>query len=84
MSRGFFILALQLAISLCITTVGVWAVTRPRHLQAFINENFALLPEVQPKSLFVSILIRAAGCGLIVYGYTLILNYRAEIAWLGK
>jgi hypothetical protein len=84
MARGIFVFVLQLVVSVGITSIGIWAVLRPKHLQAFINENFALLPTVRPKSFIAPTLIRTAGLGVILYGYMLALNYKDEIVWLGK
>ncbi len=46
MGRGLLFLMLQLGISIGVTAIGIWAIARPSKLQAFINQNFALLPAV--------------------------------------
>jgi hypothetical protein len=84
MARGIFIFVLQFVVSIGITSIGVWAVLRPKHLQAFINENFALLPAVRPGSFIAPTLIRTAGLGLILYGYMLVLNYKDESCGSGR
>lgn len=84
MSRGLLMLVLQMAVSIGVAALGVWALSRPKHLQAFINLNFALLPAVRPSSPFTTTLIRMAGICLILYGYMLASNFKEEIVWLGK
>lgn len=84
MGRGLLIFGIQLLVGIAVTSIGVWAVTLPKRLQGFINENFALLPRVGSRSLIAPMLIRLAGCGLIVYGCFLMLNFKDELVWLGK
>ena len=87
MGRGPFFFIIQGGIILAFTSVGVWAVVRPRHLQGFINENFALFPLVRAGSLstFVtSNLLRLIGLGLIFFGCSLLANFKDEIVWLAS
>ncbi len=84
MGRGILFLMLQLGVSIGVTAIGLWAVTRPGRLQAFINQNFALLPAAGTSSPLVPALMRVAGAGLIFYGVTLASGFKDEIVWLGK
>jgi hypothetical protein len=84
MTRGLFILLLQVAVSIGVTAIGVCAIALPDRLQAFINRNFALLPEPRSGSFVTPVTIRIAGFALILYGYTLALNFMSELVWLGK
>jgi hypothetical protein len=87
MRRGPVFFVIQLGIILTLSSVGVWAVIGPRHLQAFLNENFALLPVVRPGSLstiVASNLLRLAGFGLVFYGCRLLENLKEEMVWLAK
>src|SRR5262245_59992940 len=83
MSRGLFILVLQLGVSIGVAGIGAWAVLLPQHLQNFINLNFALLPACRPGSFITPTLIRAAGVCLMLYSYMLALNFKDELLWLG-
>jgi len=79
------ILLLQLTGSVGVFGVGVWGVVHPVSLQRFLNENFAFLPAVGPKSIVISTLIRLAGIGLILLGSIHLQNFRSEIgAFLGS
>jgi hypothetical protein len=84
MGRGALFLILQLGISIGITTIGLWALVRPAKLQAFLNQNFALLPAAGSEWSLASALMRMAGAGLIFYGITLASGFKDEILWLGK
>jgi len=84
MSRGAFFFIIQLVVGIAITAVGAWAVTRPKHLQEFIHENFALLPAARPQAIVAPTLLRIVGVALILYGCMLLLNYKDELVWLGK
>ena len=53
----------------------------PRHLQHFINSNFALLPSASDKA--TSILLRLLGAFALWYGYTLFSLFRQELSALG-
>jgi hypothetical protein len=87
MGRGALFLILQLGISIGITAIGVWALARPVKLQAFIHQNFALLPaartEWSSEWSLASTLMRIAGAALIFYGVTLTSGFKDEIVWLG-
>jgi hypothetical protein len=84
MGRGLLFLMLQLGISMGVTAIGIWAIARPAKLQAFINQNFALLPAAGTGSPIVPTLMRVTGVGLIFYGLTLASGFKDEIVWLGK
>jgi hypothetical protein len=89
MGRGFFPFILQLGGSIGVIAIGIWAVAQPKHLQGFLNENYGLLPAVRSRSttittVITTAVIRMAGLGLILYGYTLLSNYKAEMILLGK
>jgi hypothetical protein len=81
--RLLTVLILQIVGSFGVLGLGVWAITRPKHFQGFLNDNFALLPTVKPRSFVTSMLIRAAGSGLILLGCTHLLNLRHELVSLG-
>jgi hypothetical protein len=81
--RFFTVLMLQIVGSFGVLGIGVWAITRPKHFQGFLNENFALLPAVKPRSFVTSMLIRAAGSGLILLGCTDLLSLRHELVSFG-
>jgi hypothetical protein len=82
MSRGLFVLAIQLL--LCGTTVclGIWTLIRPKSFQDFVHENFGLLPSVKSGIRPTPLLIRLSSVYLLWYAYTLSNAYRAEILWL--
>ena len=81
MSRGLFIFLVQMIACLGVTGVGLWALLNPRHLQHFINSNFALLPSASDKA--TSILLRLLGAFALWYGYTLFSLFRQELSALG-
>jgi hypothetical protein len=83
MSRGLFVFAVQIFVSLGVTGIGLWALARPRHLQRFINSNFALLPEVKDTVQVTSILLRLIGVFALWYGGTLIDGLHHELVALG-
>jgi len=84
MGRGPIVFVIQLFVSITVTAVGLWAATRPRHFQGFLNENYALVPPVHSSSFVTPTLIRMVGFGLLVYGVMLLINFRNEMIWLGK
>jgi hypothetical protein len=81
MSRGLFIFFVQIIAGLGVTGIGLWGLLRPRHLQQFINTNFALLPAADDKD--TSILLRLLGAFALWYGYTLLCVFRQELTALG-
>jgi len=81
MSRGLFIFLIQIIAGLGVTGIGLWALIGPRHLQQFINSNFALLPAVGDKA--TPVLLRLLGAFMLWYGYTLIGVFRQELSALG-
>jgi hypothetical protein len=81
MSRGLFIFFVQIIACLGVTGTGLWALLRSRHLQQFINSNFALLPAVSDKA--TSVLLRLLGAFALWYGYTLLSVFRQELSALG-
>jgi hypothetical protein len=83
MSRGLFAFVLQLFAGIGVTGVGVWAVTRPRHLQRFINSNFAVLPRVKDTVQVTAVLLWLAGILALWYGGLLIGGFRQELSALG-
>jgi hypothetical protein len=83
MSRGLFIFFIQMIASLGVTGIGVWAVVRPRHLQQFVNLNFALLPEVKDAVQTTPIILRSLGILAVWYGCTLIGGFLQELSALG-
>jgi|NGEPerStandDraft_6_1074524.scaffolds.fasta_scaffold08701_3 hypothetical protein len=83
MSRGLFVFVVQMFACLGVTSIGVWALARPKHLQQFINSNFALLPSVKDTVQLTPILLRLAGVFALWYGYMLIGGFRQELSSLG-
>jgi hypothetical protein len=83
MSRGLFVLVVQIFATLGVTGIGLWALARPRHLQRFINSNFALLPEVKETPQVTSIFLRLLGVFALWYGCTLIEGLHPELAAFG-
>jgi hypothetical protein len=83
MSRGLFVFVIQLFAILGVTGIGLWALARPRHLQRFINSNFALLPEDDDKGRVTPIMLRLIGVFALWYGYVLIDGLHRELATLG-
>ena len=84
MGRGILFLVLQLVVSIGVTAIGIWAITRPGKLQAFIHQNFALLRPAGAEWSIASTLMRMAGAALIFYGVTLASGFKDEILWLGQ
>jgi hypothetical protein len=83
MSRGLFVLVVQIFASLGVTGIGLWALARPRSLQRFINANFALLPEVKDTDEVTSIILRLIGVFALWYGYTLLDGLHHELIAFG-
>jgi hypothetical protein len=83
MSRGLFVFVIQIVVCLGVTALGVWAVARPKHLQQFINSNFALLPSVKDALQLTPILLRLVGAFGIWYGYMLFGGFHHELSSLG-
>ena len=83
MSRGLFVLAVQIFASLGVTAIGLWALARPRHLQRFVHANFALLPEVKQTVQVTPIVLRLIGVFALWYGCTLIEGLHQELVALG-
>jgi hypothetical protein len=82
MGRGLFFLLLQLFICVAVTGVGLWALIRPRHFQAFLNTNFALLPAVKDGRQITPVVLRVVGGLLILYGYMFAVAYSGLLHWL--
>jgi len=82
-SRGLFAFVVQMLACLGVTSIGVWALARPRHLQQFINSNFALLPNVEETGQVMPILLRLVGIFALWYGYMLSSGFRQELSALG-
>jgi hypothetical protein len=83
MSRGLFVLVVQIFASLGVTAIGLWALARPGHLQRFIHANFALLPEVKGTMQFTPVILRLIGVFALWYGATLIEGLHQELVALG-
>ena len=83
MSRGLFVLVVQVFAGLGVIGIGLWAMARPRHLQRFIHANFALLPEVKGGVQFTPVILRLIGVFAVWYGCTLIEGLHQELLALG-
>jgi hypothetical protein len=83
MSRGLFIFFIQVIAGIGVTGIGLWALVTPRHLQQFINANFALLPAVKDAEKTTPIVLRLLGAFSLWYGCTLIGGLRQELSALG-
>jgi hypothetical protein len=84
MTRGLFILVLQMFICTGVTSLGLWALTRPKRLQHFINSNYALLPAARDDWQATPIFLRIFGIFLLWYGYTLAAGFHEELLFLGR
>jgi hypothetical protein len=82
MSRGLFVLAIQLLLCGATAYLGVWTLTRPKSFQAFVHENFGLLPSVKTGIRLTPIIIRLCSIYFLWYAFILSNAYRAEIMWL--
>lgn len=83
MSRGLFVFVIQMFACIGVTSIGVWALAKPKHLQHFINSNFALLPSVKDTVQVTPILLRLLGVFALWYGYMLFVGLREELSSLG-
>jgi hypothetical protein len=83
MSRGLFVFVVQMIAGVGIATIGLWAIFRPKHLQQFVNHNFALLREVRDAGRVTPVCIRLFGLFLLWYGCTLMVAIRQELMSLG-
>jgi hypothetical protein len=83
MSRGLFVLVVQVFACLGVAGIGLWALARPRHLQRFINSNFALLPEVKDTTQVTPLILRLIGAFALWYACMLIDGLHSELAALG-
>ncbi|MDE1992424.1 MAG: hypothetical protein KGI75_07965 [Rhizobiaceae bacterium] len=83
MSRGLFIFALQIFVCLAVACLGIWTMFRPKSFQAFVNENFRLLPTVKPGIRPTTILIRLSSLFLLWYALTLARTFGGEIRFIG-
>lgn len=84
MTRGLFILVLQVFVCIGVTALGLWAVTRPKSLQRFINSNYALLPAAKDGWQVTPIFLWFCGVFLLWYGYTLAGEFHGELWFLGR
>lgn len=83
MQRGAFVIVIQILVALSLFALGLWALLRPRHFQAFINVNFALLPAQSERSQVTPAVLRALGVFLLWYGYMFSAAFWREISWFG-
>ena len=67
MSRGLFVLAIQLLLCGATAYLGVWTLTRPKSFQAFVHENFGLLPSVKSGTRITPFLIRLSSVYFLWY-----------------
>ena len=84
MGRGLFILFLQLFVCVATTGIGLWALIKPRHFQAFLNTNFALLPAVKDSWQITPVALRVVGVLLILYGTMFASAYAGQLLWLAR
>jgi len=84
MGRGILIFIVQIIVCTGITVVGLWAVTRPKHLQNFINSNYALLPAPKDGWQATPIFLRLFGIFLLWYAFTLAAGFHEEMLFLGR
>jgi hypothetical protein len=83
MTRGLFILAVQILICVAISFLGLWTLFRPRSFQAFVHENFGLLPDVKSDAQLVPLTIRLSSLFFLWYAYVLLSAFGEEIRWIG-
>jgi hypothetical protein len=79
MSRGLFFFVMQIIASVGVTATGLWALFKPRHLQQFVRENFALLPEATQAARFTRLCLGLVGLFALWYGATLMVAVRQEL-----
>lgn len=84
MTRGLFILAVQILICVAISFLALWTLFRPRSFQAFVHENFGLLPDVKSGARLAPLLIQFSSLFFLWYAYELVSAFGAEIRWLGS
>lgn len=82
MQRGFFILFLQVVVSVLVTGVGIWIVLLPTSFQRFLTVNFALLSEPRHAWQITPVALRVFGMFLLWYGYSLATEFGKEVSWL--
>lgn len=82
MSRGLFVFVLQIFVCLAVALLGAWTLFRPKSFQAFVHENFGILPSVKPGIQPTTILIRLSSTFFLWYAYTLAQAFGAEILFL--
>jgi|HubBroStandDraft_1064217.scaffolds.fasta_scaffold186454_2 hypothetical protein len=82
MSRGLFFFVMQVVAGFGVTTTGLWALFRPRHLQQFVHDNFALLPEATDTAWLTPLLLRSTGLFALWYGAALIVAVHQELSAL--
>jgi hypothetical protein len=83
MSRGLFVLVVQMFAGLGVTAIGLWALARPRHLQRFVHANFALLPEAKTTLQLTPLILRLIGVFALWYGATLLEGLHRELVAFG-
>ncbi|TCR81495.1 hypothetical protein [Rhizobium sp. BK376] len=83
MTRGLFILAVQILICVAISFLALWTLLRPRSFQAFVHENFGLLPDVKSGARLAPFLIQLSSLFFLWYAYALVSAFGEEIRWLG-
>lgn len=84
MTRGLLALIVQLIVCTGITGLGLWALTRPKRLQHFINSNFALLPAARDGWQATPVFLWFFGIFLLWYDYTLAAGFHEELLFLGR
>lgn len=82
MQRGAIVLVVQSIVALGLTGIGLWTLLVPKNFQAFVHENFALLPAAGPGLRITPVLLRIFGIFLLWYAYTFASAFGREIAWL--
>lgn len=84
MNRGLFVLVLQLSVCVSVTGLGLWMLLRPRSFQAFLNDDFQLLPPPDARNRLITPLLRLFSLFLLWYGYALARGFLGEILFLGR
>lgn len=84
MTRGLFILVMQMIVCIGVIGLGLWALTRPKRLQHFLNSNYALLPAARDGWQATPIFLRFFGIFLLWYGYMLAAGFQEELLFLGR
>lgn len=83
MSRGLLVLFIQILVCVATTGLGLWTLLRPKSFQAFLHENFGLLPPVSNGSRLTPLLIRLSSIFLLWYAAQLFGAFRTELLWIG-